>query len=170
MKRAVPVFAAVLLLCVCSFAAAAPLAVYDDQLRNGFANWSWAANDLAQGGTVRSGRSAISFEPDGWSGLFLHRDEGIDTAFFDALELWVHGGAAGGQNLRIALVAGGDPAGEGALSGFLAGGSSIPRAGWVRQERQRPQVESCFWRCRPVRRRWWWWTAEETPGFPLVPV
>jgi len=111
--------------------AAAPLAVYDDQLRNGFDNWSWAANNLAQTATVHSGHSAISFEPDGWSGFFLHRDAGIDTAFYDALELWIHGGATGGQNLRIAFVIGGDPAGEGALSAFLPGGR-IPAGTWTK--------------------------------------
>ncbi len=110
--------------------AAVPLAVYDDQLENGFDNWSWAANNLAQSAVVHSGRSAISFEPDGWSGFFLHRDAGIDTAVYDALELWIDGGPAGGQSLSIAFVTGGSPVGQAALAGFVPGGR-LP-AGWVK--------------------------------------
>jgi glycosyl hydrolase family 44 len=110
--------------------AASSLTVYDDQLENGFDNWSWAANNLGQSAVVHSGRSAISFEPDGWSGFFLHRDAGIDTAVYDALELWIDGGAAGGQTLSIAFVIGGNPVGQAALSGFVPGGR-IP-SGWVK--------------------------------------
>jgi hypothetical protein len=110
--------------------AASPLAVYDDQLENGFDNWSWAANSLVQSTVVHAGRSAISFEPDGWSGFFLHRDSGIDTAVYDALELWIHGGATGGQSLTVAFVTGGSPLGQAALAGFVPGGR-IP-SGWVK--------------------------------------
>src|ERR1700742_4313736 len=108
--------------------AATPLTVYDDQLENGFANWSWAVNSLSQSTVVPSGRSAISFEPDGWSGFFLHRDAGIDTAVYDALELWIDGGSTGGKPLTVAFVLGGSPVGQAALAGFLPGGR-IP-AGW----------------------------------------
>ncbi|HSS52750.1 MAG TPA: glycoside hydrolase family 44 protein [Thermoanaerobaculia bacterium] len=110
--------------------AASPLTVYDDRLENGFDNWSWAANNLSQSAVVHTGHSAISFEPDGWSGFFLHRDAGIDTTVYDALELWIDGGAAGGQSLTVAFVTGGSPLGQAALSGFVPGGR-IP-AGWVK--------------------------------------
>jgi hypothetical protein len=110
--------------------AALPLAVYDDQLENGFANWSWAANSLVQSAVVHTGRLGVSFEPDGWSGFFLHRDAGIDTAVYDALELWINGGTAGGQILTVAFVTGGSPLGQAALAGFVPGGR-IP-SGWVK--------------------------------------
>src|SRR6185436_9363258 len=42
-------------------AAAVPLTVYDDQLRNGFADWSWATHNLAQTSTVHAGSAAVSF-------------------------------------------------------------------------------------------------------------
>ena len=123
-------FLALVLLAVPS--AAAPLTAYDDQLRNGFADWSWASRNMAQTAVVHTGTAAISFEPDGWAGLFLHRDLGIDTAVYEALELWVHGGAAGGQNVRIALTSGGDPVGsDGALAPFVAGGS-LPAGAWAK--------------------------------------
>ncbi|HYG61509.1 MAG TPA: glycoside hydrolase family 44 protein [Thermoanaerobaculia bacterium] len=113
-------------------AAAAPLMAYDDQLRNGFSDWSWATRSMAQTAVVRTGTAAISFEPDGWAGLFFHRDLGIDTGAYEAVELWVHGSAPGGQNVRIALTSGGDPVGNDApLAGFVTGGA-IPAGQWAR--------------------------------------
>jgi len=111
--------------------AAQPLVVYDDELRSEFENWSWAVHDLAQSGVVHSGATAISFEPDGWAGIFFHRSLGIDPAEHEALELWVHGGAAGGQSVTVGLVLGGDALGEAPLGGFLAGGA-IPAGTWAK--------------------------------------
>src|SRR4051794_19427593 len=39
-------------LSVAATAAGAPLTVYDDQLRNGFADWSWATHNLSQAACV----------------------------------------------------------------------------------------------------------------------
>ncbi|HQN40352.1 MAG TPA: hypothetical protein PLQ31_12600, partial [Thermoanaerobaculia bacterium] len=112
-------------------AAAQPLTVYDDQLRNGFTSWGWGVIDFGQTAVVHSGTAAISFEPDHWDGLFLHRDAGIDPATHAALELWIHGGTTGGQQLSVALLIGGSPAGTAPLAGFLPGGA-IPAGTWVR--------------------------------------
>jgi hypothetical protein len=113
-------------------AAAAPLTVYDDQLRNGFADWSWATHNLGQTAVVHAGTAAASFEPDGWAALFLHRDLGIDTAAYSAVDFWVHGGPSGGQNVRIALTVGGSVVGHDApLGSFLTGGV-IPAGQWVK--------------------------------------
>ena len=76
--------------------------VYEDGLTNGFADWSWADHSLDEAGTVHSGSSAIRFEPDGWSGLLFHHS-GVDLSRYSAIELWVHGGTQGGQQLRVVL-------------------------------------------------------------------
>lgn len=127
---------AVLLLAVPAAAAAAPLTVYDDQLRNGFADWSWATHNLGQTAVVHGGTAAASFEPDAWQALFLHRDLGIDTAAYEAVNFWIHGGPGGGQNLTIALAVGGSPTGNGgsALGPFIVGGSggSVPAGQWAK--------------------------------------
>src|SRR5690606_31746275 len=94
-------------------------------------DWSWAVRNLAQTGTVRSGSAAISFEPDGWAGLYLHRDAGIDVAELGALELWVRGAGAGGQRLTVAILAAGEIAGSAPLEGFVAGGS-VPAGSWAK--------------------------------------
>lgn len=112
-------------------ASAANLAVYDEQLRNGFADWSWASHFLAQTTVVRSGSVAVSFEPDGWAAFFLHRDLGINTVEYQALEFWIRGSGAGGQNLSIALNSGGTAIAETALAPFVAGGS-VPAGAWAK--------------------------------------
>lgn len=109
----------------------APLLVYDDQLRNGVVDWSWAARNLAQTAVVHSGTAAISFEPDSWQALYLHRDAGIDPALYDAVELWIRGGGAGGQSLTIALISGGTNVGSGSLAPFVDGGT-IPAGSWAK--------------------------------------
>ena len=106
------------------------LVVYDDALQNGFDDWSWAVHSLAETGTVHAGSRAISFEPDDWEGLYLHRDAGIDLASYEAAEFWIHGGAAGGQAVRFVLLIGGQAAGSAPVDDFTPGGA-IPAGEWV---------------------------------------
>lgn len=112
--------------------AAAPVAIYDDQLRSGFSDWSWATRSLAQSAVVHSGTAAISFVPAGWGALYLHAAAGLPTGSYDAIELWVHGGPAGGQALRVAFVSGTTVTGSTALlAGFVEGGT-IPAGRWAK--------------------------------------
>ncbi len=70
--------------------------VYDNGLRNGWLNWSWAvANLSAQGG--RTG-TAIEFEPDSWRGLYL-RSDALPVAS-TGVDLWING-RGGNQSVRI---------------------------------------------------------------------
>ena len=131
---------ALLWVAVPATALAAPLIAYDDQLRNGFADWSWATHDLGQSVVVHGGTAAVSFEPDGWGGFFLHRDSGIDTAAYSAVDFYIYGGGAGGQSLTVALTSGGNPVGEGALAPFIIGGTggtggtggAVPAGQWAK--------------------------------------
>ena len=122
---------ALALLTCAATALAAPLTVYDDQLRNGFADWSWGTHNLTQTSTVHAGSKAISFEPDAWAGLSFHRDIGIHTLDYSALEFWIHGGPGGGQSLSVALVSGNTPRGQGPLAPFIAGGA-VPAGQWAK--------------------------------------
>ncbi len=123
------------LLCLAGAAAgfhapAADLTVYDDALRNSFQDWSWATHNLAQASVVHAGSSAISFEPDNWSGIFFHRDGGISYSQYDRLRFWVHGGSSGGQKITLALCLGGSPVGSVDVGGLLPGGT-VPAGAWA---------------------------------------
>lgn len=111
--------------------APAQLAVYTDSLQNGFTDWGWGTYDLAQTAVVHGGTAAISFEPDGWEGLFLHRNAGFTGTDYEAIELWVRGAGAGGQQVTVAVLNGGSPAGSAPLAGFVEGGS-IPAGSWAK--------------------------------------
>ncbi|MBP7864508.1 MAG: endoglucanase [Acidobacteria bacterium] len=112
-------------------ASADPLQVYVDSLLNGFEDWSWATHNLGQTAVVHTGGSAVSFEPDSWGGLYFHRSAGIDVNAYDRLEFWVHGGASGGQAVRLALLIGGSSAGSARVDTFITGGA-IPAGQWVK--------------------------------------
>ncbi len=107
-------------------AATDPQVLYDDQLRHGWEDWSWAAHDLAATAFVHGGATAISFVPAGWQAVYLNKSGGVSGAEFDTLQFWVNGGAAAGQDLRIVFVSGGTVLADRPLTEFLPGG---PRAG-----------------------------------------
>jgi len=75
--------------------------VYDNMLGDGFGNWSWATHSLDERATVYSGLSSISFEPDSWNALYFHHVSGLDVSQYESLELMVHGGATGGQKVKV---------------------------------------------------------------------
>ena len=129
--------------------ASAQLAVYTDSLQNGFADWSWGTHDLAQTAVVHSGTAAISFEPDGWNGLFFHRDAGFTGTDYEAIELWVRGSGAGGQELSVAVLSGGSPAGSAAPSPSPGSASRTAAAGRRRAGGAAPPAPGPSARSRP---------------------
>ncbi|MEM7585004.1 MAG: glycoside hydrolase family 44 protein [Acidobacteriota bacterium] len=82
-------------------ASAQDLVIYDDALAPGFQNWSWAVHDLENPAPVRSGVRSISFEADGWGGLYFNADVPLDLADWWAVEMAMHGGSTGGQQIRL---------------------------------------------------------------------
>jgi hypothetical protein len=78
---------------------------------------------------VHAGGAAISFEPDRWAGLYFHH-AGVDVAPYGSIELWVHGGPAGGQLVKLRFLRGSQLLGDVLLSEAL-GGPVAPGA-WQR--------------------------------------
>jgi GH18 family chitinase len=100
--------------------------VYDNAL-NGWADWSWNVtvsptnSSPAYGG---SGSSIAATYTAAWGGVQLAYSSGMGTANLSKLEFYVHGGTAGGQNLRVYLS---DMSGTSltkvALNSYVDGGS-----------------------------------------------
>lgn len=119
-----------ILLFLSGAACADSLVAYDDQLQNSFQDWSWATHNMAATSPVHAGTHSISFEPDSWTAVYLHRDGGVAVASYDGLEFWIHGGPSGGQHLSIVF---GNPGGTLAtvdLNNYLPGGT-LAGGAWV---------------------------------------
>jgi hypothetical protein len=71
--------------------------VYDGQLRNGWANWSWATVDLV---AQFDGRRAIKIEGGAYSALQLHRS-GFSTKGLSKIIVTLNGGPDGGQKIGV---------------------------------------------------------------------
>lgn len=106
--------------------------VYDDALGGQITDYSWAQRSLAETGTVRSGSRSIRFEPDGGDGLYLYSDRVLSSKDFEKLQVWVNGGTAGGQAVKLVFMSGGQPVAERLLGDLLPGG--IPAGGWAKLE------------------------------------
>lgn len=92
-----------------SWAAAAPaqsVAVYSDSLQNGFQNFSFGAPapNFANATPVQAGAASIAFSGNNFNAIGL-ANVGTDyaTATHPTVRFFVHGGATGGQQLRIFL-------------------------------------------------------------------
>ncbi|WP_438447316.1 glycoside hydrolase family 44 protein [Gorillibacterium sp. sgz5001074] len=114
-----------------------PLAVYADGLSPEFVNYGWADMDLAQSGTVHSGTSAVRLNPDGDTALYFYKDRIMNADDYQSLDFWVHGGASGGQKLKLVFSLGGEPVGETMIgagpSDRILGGSWSHRSVPLRQ-------------------------------------
>lgn len=79
--------------------------VYSDDLGPCWVDWSWnrgPAFDLYSQAEVYSGNYSIEADLGAWGGLSFHRPD-LRTGPEDALEFYIHGGATGGQQLRVFL-------------------------------------------------------------------
>lgn len=104
--------------------AAAQTVVYDDALRSGFQDWSWAERDLANATPVAAGSHSIRFEPDDWRGLYFSRNGTmLDLSDFEALTLRLHGGTSGNQLVRIAIQSGSSVLANLAVNDYITDGA-----------------------------------------------
>jgi hypothetical protein len=104
------------------------LTVYDDTLQNNFQDWSWGGVagdiDFASTAQVHSGANSISFIGDSFNAVsFAHPSLAFTTAQYPTVHFWVHGGAAGGQLLRIYLELNNVPVVNAPLDTYITGGS-----------------------------------------------
>lgn len=80
-----------------------PFVIYDDELKNGWQNWSWAKVALS---TPAGGAKPIKVEGDPWSALLVHHDA-FSTEGYTKLTFFISGGKDGGQTLMVKAFADG---------------------------------------------------------------
>ena len=112
-------------------ASAQAITVYDDALHSPFEDWSWATHDLQATAYVHAGTHAISMLPADWAGLYFHHP-GVSVAENGTLELWVNGGAGGGQQIRFYLYRSQAPHRRTRRSRTSSRAASIPAGAWVK--------------------------------------
>lgn len=84
-----------------------PFVIYEDELKNGWQNWSWAKVALS---TPAGGAKPIKVEGDPWTALQLHHDA-FSTEGYGKLTFAISGGKEGGQTLMIKAMLDGKPVG-----------------------------------------------------------
>lgn len=105
--------------------------VFDDTLRNGFVpGYSYGGGVDLQNVAPTRGASlhSIAFTPSQFNALaFANEARSFSTAEHDGLRLYVHGGSADGQSLRLQVyrTLGGAPALDLALDPLIAGGAVV---------------------------------------------
>jgi hypothetical protein len=103
-RKLIPAFLIIVLLIIqvpSPNARAASAVIYDDQLAQGWENWSWAVVDMKASSPVYSGSSSIAITYSSWCGLYLAQRGGISTSSYSFLRFYIHGGSAGGQKFRL---------------------------------------------------------------------
>lgn len=122
------------LLVASAAALAQDVVVYDDALQNGFLDYSFGGQagdiDFASTAPVHGGAKSIAFIGDSFNAVsFAHPGGSFTTAQYPTVHFWVHGGASGGQKLRIYLELGGGTVANAALDTYIAGGA-IAAGAW----------------------------------------
>ncbi len=108
------------------------IAVYNEALHASFQNYSWAQHDLSAAQPVYTGTKSIRMNPSNQGALYLYKGDGwVDTKEHDRLELWVHGGDAGGQQLTIGFNAGGVSVATVNAADYAEGGHLAPKV-WTK--------------------------------------
>ena len=64
--------------------------IYDDQLGDGWQDWSWGTKDFGHTDPVHAGKASIFLAPGGNRGLYLHHDT-FSTGGYGTLQAFVHG-------------------------------------------------------------------------------
>src|SRR6266404_3911249 len=81
------------------------LPIYTDRLV-AFQDWGWGTHNFANTTPVFSGSDSASFTGTAWNvACGLHHD--VDASLYTSFSFWAHGGASGGQVLRVYVHEGG---------------------------------------------------------------
>jgi hypothetical protein len=101
------------------------LPIYEDALLNGFSDFSYGGgSDFNSAAVVHGGAKSIAFTGNNFNALSFARIGGsVTTDAYPVLHFWAHGGAAGGQQLRLYLQMDGGVVAQAELDGYIEGGA-----------------------------------------------
>ena len=101
-RQSMALLAAWLFCSTCSVAAA-DLSIYSDSLAADWSDWSWGVTkNLGNAAPAHSGSGSVAVTlTAGWSAFYLHPNTPVNTASYDQIRFWVHGGSSGGQKLQL---------------------------------------------------------------------
>lgn len=124
---------AALLLAAAGTAPAANLVIYDEALQNGFQDYSYGGGALfGSNSQAHAGSLSIRFSgggaPDNFNALSFYRATDLGTAAYPQLRFWVHGGGAGGQQLRLFLQHDDSIVAQAEIDSYIAGGAIAANA------------------------------------------
>ena len=76
--------------------------IYTDAVQNGWQDWGWATLNYNNASPVHSGTKSISvtIADNSFQAIYMHHAP-MSTTNYDSLRLWLHGGATGGQQLKV---------------------------------------------------------------------
>ncbi|HYI07959.1 MAG TPA: fibronectin type III domain-containing protein [Thermoanaerobaculia bacterium] len=105
----------------------AQLTVYDDALQNGYLDYSYGGgDDFVNPAPVHSGTYSIAFTGNNFNALsFARPAPDVSSGDYGTIRFWVHGGAAGGQQLRIYLQLDDVVVVSGELDSYIDGGAIV---------------------------------------------
>jgi len=84
-----------------NFSSHADQIIYTDSLQNGWQDWSWATDNLANTSPVHSGSDSISVTEAAYTAFYVHAAAAFSPSGYTNLTFWINGGAAGGQLLEV---------------------------------------------------------------------
>jgi hypothetical protein len=114
-----------------SSAAAQDLTLYDDALRNGWQNFSYGGgSNFANASPTQAGNASIALTGNNFNAVSLaHETQAFASSAYPTLRFFVHGGSAGGQQLRVFLQLNNAIVANAELDAYIVGGSPLAN-GW----------------------------------------
>jgi hypothetical protein len=107
-------------------ACAAPLPVYTDALQSSFQNYSYGGgSNFANATPAFAGTSSIAFNGNNFNAMsFALVGQTLSSAQYQKLHFWLHGGIAGGQQLRVYLQLNNSVVLQAPISAAITGGAA----------------------------------------------
>ena len=105
------------------------MSIYGDSLENGYQNWSWCSNDLADKSQHHTGAASAKITyTAAWQGFYIH-GQTFPLNTFAGLTFYITGGATAGRSLKIYATINGNSVKSVDLNNYIVG-RKVPARTW----------------------------------------